>query len=194
MSLPEIPEVEDPILNQRGDYIGTNICLHRHPRQRPDVPYGAQEDANNALFFEDGFKECVGYLTEGRYLVFEKSGAALTNPHGREHFTTKPAVENHDLKSQRWVIHYTEDEESNIFTISSALDGRWVGPRGLLFPYQEDAEHVRITFRPNGEGYILQYVNGEQYIDIDSWGSLKLHRSTTPPSEGFQIFSVTYHN
>ncbi|KAJ5161901.1 phosphoesterase family-domain-containing protein [Penicillium capsulatum] len=193
MSLPEIPEAEDPILNWRGDYVGTNICINRHPRQRPDVPYGEQKDPNNALFFEDGFKEVIGYLTEGRFLVFEKFGAALTNS-GREHYTTKPAVQKHDLKSQRWVIHYTEDEESNIFTISSALDGRWIGPRALLFPYKEDAEPVRITFRPNGAGYTLQYVNGGQYIDVNNWGGLQLHQPKTPPEVGYQIFSVTYHN
>lgn len=195
-SLPVIPDVDAPILNDRGEYIGTNICLHRYPRSRPDVPYGEQHDDKNALWFEDGFKECIGQMTEGRYLVFEKGGWALSIPRERYNLVTTRAVEEHNIKAQRWVVHYNEDQESHIFTLSSALDGRWLGTRGALVDAEEPwfAEPVRITYRGNGDGYMLQYVNGGQYIDIDELGRLKIAWSKEAPVDGYQIFSVSYHD
>ncbi|KAJ5578571.1 phosphoesterase family-domain-containing protein [Penicillium hispanicum] len=194
-SLPDIPEAETPSTNRYGNYDGASKCLNNHSPQRPPVPYGQQEDATNALWFEDGFKECVGYLTEGRYLVLEKGGVALTNKVYRNQLTVTPATENHEAKAQRWVIHYTEDEESGIFTLSSALDGRWLGPRGMLLnsDQPDDAEQVRIIFLGNGLGYTLQYANSGQYIDIDHNGALRLIHIDNGPDVGYQVYSVTYH-
>lgn len=179
-----------------GDYIGSAHCQAQHPNQRPPVPYGNQDNVNNTLFFEDGFKQVVGYLTEGRYLVLEKAGSALTNEARRDYLAVTPATELHDAMAQRWVIHYTADEESEIFTLSSALDGRWLGPRNMLVDSSQssDAEPVRITFLGNGNGYTLQYVNGGEYIDVDHRGHLMMRDAPRPPLEGFQIFSVSYHN
>lgn len=58
-SLPHIPEAATPHINNQGNYVGTGECLSRHRDPRPPVPYGKQENVNNTLFFEDGFKEVV---------------------------------------------------------------------------------------------------------------------------------------
>lgn len=197
LSLPYLPEAETPITNSNGDYVGSAQCQSKFREPRPPVPYGQQQaNSTNALWFEDGFKEVVGYLTEGRYLVLEKGGSALTNSGKRDHLTVTPATPKHEAKSQRWVIHYTADPESEIFTISSALDGRWLGARGVLLDSDQarDAEPVRITFLGNGLGYALQYVNGNQYIDVDHIGHLKIATQHRLPDWGFKVFSVTYHD
>lgn len=182
--------------DSNGNYIGSAHCQAQYPTQRPPVPYGDQSNVNNTLFFEDGFKQVVGYLTEGRYLVLGKAGSALTSQGRRDHLAVTPATELHDSKAQRWVIHYTADEESDIFTISSALDGRWLGPRNMLVDNSQtsDAEQIRITFLGNGKGYTLQYVSDGRYIDVDHHGNLMMKGPQNPPTEGFQIFSVSYHN
>ena len=169
--------------------------MHTYNPQRPPIPYGQQDNITDSLWFEDGFKECVGYLTEGRYLVFEKGGVALTNKPNRHSLSVSPAMENHEAKSHRWVIHYSDDEESSVFTLSSALDGRWLGPRGILVDSHQlsDAEQIRIVFLGNGRGYTLQYANSGQYIDIDHDGSLKLVHYQNGPRYGYRVFSVTYH-
>ena len=120
---------------------------------------------------------------------------ALTNKAYRNQLQVTPAKENHEAKSQRWVIHYTDDEESGIFTLSSALDGRWLGPRGILLDSDQDydAEQMRIVFLGNGLGYTLQYANSDQYVDIDQHGALKLVHIPNGLEEGYQVFSVTYH-
>ncbi|KAA8651475.1 nonhemolytic phospholipases C family protein [Aspergillus tanneri] len=183
-SIPNLPNVEEPP-KAFGKYVGVVKCKALHPVQRPPVPYGKQDNVTEALWFEDGYKECVGYLTEGRYLVFEKSGNALTNAGNATQISSTPAQPDHRDKKQRWVIHYSDDEESQVFHISSALDGKWLGPKGALLAADrgEDAADVKITFLGNGNGYSLQYsdstpVEGQKFPASD---------------EGYQVWSVTYH-
>lgn len=192
--MPIIPDAETPETDIKGNYIGWSNCQARYPTQRPPVPYGKQSNVKNALFFEDGFKEVVGYLTEGRYLVLEKSGSALTNNARRGSLSATSARALHDSKSQRWVIHYTADEESEIFTVSSALDGRWLGPSGTLVDRSANAAPVRISFLGNGHGYTLQYVSTGQYIDIGPQGNFKMQSAQQKLSQGFNVFSVSYHD
>lgn len=197
LSLPNIPEADTPITNSNGDYVGSSQCQSKFSNPRPPVPYGQQvQNSTNALWFEDGFKEVVGYLTEGRYLVAEKGGSALTNSGERGYVTATPATDKHDSKHQRWVIHYTEDAESEIFTISSALDGRWLGARGALLDSDRgaSAEPVRITFLGNGLGYAVQYVRGNQYIDVNHVGQIEIATQRQASNLGFKLFSVTYHD
>ncbi|CAK44018.1 uncharacterized protein An01g11130 [Aspergillus niger] len=156
ISLPKLPEAEEPEMSS-GSYVGTSNCEATFPEPRPPVPYGKQ-NVTESLFFEDGYKEVVGYLTEGRYLVFEKSGYALTNTGNTTRLSSSAARSDHSDKKQRWVIHYSSGEESQIFKISSALDGKWLGPHGSLLPAgrRGDAAEVKITFLGNGHGYGLQ--------------------------------------
>lgn len=177
--------------------MGTGNCEARYPDPRPPVPYGKQQNVSEALWFEDGFKECVGYLTEGRYLVFEASGHALANPgDSSNNVTATPATSNHDDKRQRWVIHYSDGEESGIFTVSSALDGRWLGASMSLLPASDhgEAAPLRIRFLGNGKGYSLQYANATtdvSYITINEDGQVALEPTA---SGSFTAWSVTYHD
>lgn len=141
------------------------------------------------MYFEEGFKEVVGYLTEGRYLVLEKSGSALDS--SDKSLKTTSATDAHESKAQRWIIHYNDDEESGIFTISSALNGKWIGTGGALVSSSKAAP-LRITFLGNGNGYNIQYTQTGQYITTDNFGAFTLSRSA--PSEGFKAYSVAYHD
>ncbi|GLB08732.1 hypothetical protein AtubIFM57258_004636 [Aspergillus tubingensis] len=190
-SLPKLPKAEEPEMSS-GSYVGTSNCEATFPEPRPPVPYGKQ-NVTESLFFEDGYKEVVGYLTEGRYLVFEKSGYALTNTGNTTRLSSSAARLDHSDKKQRWVIHYSSGEESQIFKLSSALDGKWLGPHGSLLPAgrRGDAAEVKITFLGNGHGYGLQYVNST-VITLDGQGGLQMN-STKHSREGYKVWSVTYH-
>jgi phospholipase C len=184
------------MIDPRGNYVGTADCGMHHPVQKPPPPYGNQEDPTNTLFFEDGFKEVRGYLTEGRYLVLEKAGAALTNKLKSSSLTTSRASELHNFKAQRWILHYHGGEESGLFLISSALDGRWLGTRGRMHisDNKADAEPMRIKFRGNGKGYYVQYAKTGEYIDVNHVGKLEIRDSWNVPPRGYTIFSVSYHD
>ncbi len=189
-SIPHIPDIAAPLTNKKGEYIETAQCQSLYPVQRPPVPYGEQT-LDDALFFEDGFKEVIGSLTEGRYLVLEKSDFALTNTGKDARLSVSAATDDHQPKSQRWVVHYTGDPESDIFTISSALDGRWLGSDAKLVNQSSQAAQVKIEFVAS-QGYTLQYVDGP-YLDVTSDGSLTLSGSQKS-ANGYKLFSVTYHN
>ncbi|KAJ5089266.1 hypothetical protein N7532_007950 [Penicillium argentinense] len=194
-SLPHIPDTPDPQTDNNGNYIGTSQCQSRHRQTRPPVPYGEQSNVTEALYFEDGFKEVIGYLTEGRYLVFEKNRRALRSFPGHDHLTTSPSRPEVDRKEHRWILWYTEDEESEVFNIQSALDGRWIGTRGEMHSDKKYAARIRIIFLGNGLGYNLQYANNGQYIDMDVDGNLRLHSGQDMTyGRGFHVWSVTYHN
>jgi phospholipase C len=197
-SLPNIPEAETPATNAKGNYVGSSNCQSRHAQTRPPVPYGEQGNTTdtNSLWFEEGYKEVIGYLTEGRYLVFEKDGLAITNPGNGHTLTTSHATPQHNDKSQRWIIHYNSDEESQVFTISSALDGRWVGSRGVLLPKSQSASaaQVRLSFLGNGRGYTIQFVEQSKYVDINAQGYLSVDSTRIDAIGGYKIFSVSYRD
>lgn len=55
------------------------------------------------------------------------------------------------------------------------------------------AAPIRINFLGNGNGYTMQYVSSGKYIDIDSQGNLVTSESQAP-SQGFSVYSVSYHD
>ena len=109
---------------------------------------------------------------------------------------SSPASPQHNDKSQRWVINYNNDEESHIFTISSALDGRWVGPGGALLPKSQSANaaQVHFAFLGSGLGYTMQFVEEGRYIDIDKHGHLNAEGSHAKPASGYKVFSVSFRD
>ncbi|KAJ5983268.1 hypothetical protein N7481_005367 [Penicillium waksmanii] len=195
-SLPNLPDIPTPETDGNGNFVGTSRCQSRHSQTRPPVPYGEQSNLSDSLFFEDGYKEVVGYLTEGRYLVFSKNGYALRAQNKKWDLDTGKPGHLYDKKESRWILHYTEDEESEIFTLENALDGRWLGPRGELQAPEarSSASQIRITFLGNGLGYTLRYIEGGEYLDIDNLGNLVLHNSDSGLGQGFGVVSVTYHD
>ncbi|KAI9042194.1 nonhemolytic phospholipases C family protein [Aspergillus affinis] len=184
-SIPDIPDVKKPP-TLLGKYVGTAKCVAAHVGQRPPVPYGKQGNISESLWFEDGYKECVGYLTEGRYLVFERFGQALTNAGNASRISTSRAHPDHREMSQRWVIHHSGNEDSQLFHVSSALDGKWLGSHGALLASdrREEAADITITFLGNGKGYTLQYADST-FVE----GAPEVNEA----GKGYRVWSVTYH-
>ena len=124
------------------------------------------------------------------------NGFALANPSSTaSDFTATKATSGHEDKKQRWVIHKTGgtavDGGSGVgtFTISSALDGRYVKSHTSLGKGVSGAEMYTISDLGNGQGYTLVKENGK-YLTIDTNGVIDI--IGTPM--GFQVYSVTYQS
>ena len=187
-SLPTVPDISAPTMSG-SRYNGWSVCEQTYPQQRPDVPYG-QQTPENSLVSEPGFKRVRGYLTEGRYLVFEMNGNALTNNGSSIGGST--ATTQHDSKKHRWVVHQQGSAQqgslSASFQITSAEDASFVAADGTLVGDPSNAGVFTISDLGNGKGYVVQGPSGYLIIASDgsvSWGS--------QPS-GFSLFSVTYNN
>lgn len=151
------------------------------------MPYGKQT-LEDSLYFEDGYKQVIGSLTEGRYLTFEYNGYALTNPASKNKVTATITTSKHDSKNQRWVIHGSNGN----FQISSALDGRFIGKNGKLVAASEQAKsaaNFEITFEA-GKGYSVQYSSGK-YLTIKSNGKVDAEAHS---AVDYEVYSVSYHN
>lgn len=183
-SIPSIPVAPAPHQDKNGVWDGSSYCESQYAVQRPPVPYANQTEAKS-LISEKGFKSVRGYLTEGRFLTFEASGYALTNPGNKAAtYNATKAVSSHDGVGQRWVIHETATD-SRLYTISSAVDGRYIGPQ-LSLVSQKDALVHNITYLGGGKGYSLLNSNGK-YITVDTNGTVAISGS----GQGFTIYSVT---
>lgn len=171
-TIPDIPTADPPHTDAQGVYDGSAYCESLYAVQRPPVPYGDQT-LQESLATEEGFKSVRGNLTEGRYLVFEKDGQAVTNLNGTLRMVSASA--SHDAKNQRWVVHYigTPDNANNEYMISSAVDGSFVGIDGVLANSIESAASASIVYIGNGGGHDI-VMPGLGYI------------------YGVNIFSVTY--
>ena len=173
-----------------GNYIGAATCLATYSQQQPPVPYGP--DNANAIvsnLTEEGFKQVRGALTEGRYLTFEHNGWALANNKGS--LSTSKATAQHDDIKQRWVLHQQGVADSNVFKISSAVDGTYVAASLALTKNAANAQTFTLTFLGNGKGYSVGLGAGNA-IGMVQQGQAKLVASSQ--ASGFQIFSVTYHS
>ncbi len=182
-SIPSLPVIPTPHQDANGNWDGASICEAEYGHFGPPIPYGPENEALvPSTLSEDGFKTVRGYLTEGRYLVFEMNGYALTNPSPTAtDFTATPATLTHNAKNQRWVLHATGGTATDggvgagTFTVTSALDGRYI------------KSHTSADFG-NGLGYTLVKENGK-YLNINSDGVIDII-GTIPV--GFQVYSVTY--
>lgn len=186
-SLPSLPDAPAPHTNAKGVYDGSSYCESLYAVTRPKVPYTSQiypDDVGSLS--ENGFKEMRGALTEGRYIVFEYGGYALTNA-GKPatDFTATKATSSHSDVGQRWVVHALTTG-GNKFTISSARDGRYIGVHTRLVDNDSGAETYTVGFQA-GEGYALQKEDGE-YITVDGSGIVKIMSDVAY----FKAYSVTY--
>ena len=182
-SVPSMPNASYPSRDKHGVWNGYAVCESTWQIRRPPVPYGNQNESTS-LVAEKGFKPVRGQLTEGRYLVFEMNGYALTSSKG--HLTTAKATPKHDDKAQRFVIY--ENEDGSKFAIESASDKIAVAIRGEM-TLLSDKSTDTFTFIDMGDGmgHSIQAGDG-QYISITSDGVMKMSQS----QQGFQVFSVTY--
>jgi phospholipase C len=184
-SIPELPEAETPSKDFWGRYDGYAKCEATFKENRPPVPYGKQTEATS-LVSEEGFKKVRGQLTEGRYLVFETLGWAVTNKNGRVGVTK--ASPKHDVKTQRWVIHQ-KSAGGDVFTISSAADGKYIGAGLEFVKEKKEAQEYVFTDLGNGLGYTVKTSDGA-FLGLSNDGTVGF--GSVPV--GFQVFSVTYRD
>jgi phospholipase C len=198
-SIPNIPDAPAPSEDSDGNWDSAVLCQGTYgtPPPHPPAPYGPEnENLDTATLVENGFKSVRGYLTEGRYLVFEMNGYALTNagPHGTD-ITGTHATADHRSINQRWVVHATGGtaldggEGSGTFVITSAVDGRYIADHTSLEKARSGAETYTITDLGNGLGYSLLKENGK-YLSIGHNGKIGIY--STP--SGFKVYSVTYQS
>jgi phospholipase C len=175
-----------------GNYIGAAKCQAMYATSQPPVPYGPENaNADVSKLVEEGFKQVRGSLTEGRYLTFEMNGYALTNAGGSAlYVTSTQASSSHNSINQRWVLHQVGDQTGNNFTISSAVDGRYISYSQGLTDSEDLAETYTIIFLKNGKGYNLK-PSGLLNLNIERNGWVL---RTTRQHLGFSVFSVTYHS
>lgn len=162
-----------------------------HRTAQPPVPYGPENaNADVSLLTEEGFKQVRGALTEGRYLTFEMNGYALTNTgeNAMRVSSTLASPEHRDMR-QRWVIHRVGEETGSSFTISSAVDGRYISYLQGLTSWKWLAETYTISDLGNGKGYDLK-PSGVLSLSVSSLGYV----FQTVTKGAFQVFSVTYHS
>lgn len=173
-TIPDIPAADSPHTNAQGVYDGSAYCESLYAVQRPPVPYGSQT-IENSMATEKGFKAVRGNITEGRYLVLETAGQAVTNVNGTLGMTSASTA--HDAKDQRWVVHYVgiPGNENNEYIMSSALDGAFIGTAGILTTNIDSAASTSIVYVGNGGGH-----------DIALPG--------LSPVKNVNIFSVSYTN
>lgn len=188
-SIPDLPDAPVPHMTADGVYDGSSYCESLYAVTRPQVPYASQVAPDKVgSFSEPGFKEMRGALTEGRYVVFEFGGYALTNAGkpARDFTATKASSAHSDL-AQRWVVHALATGGSE-FTISSARDGRYIGAHTGLINSASGAEIYTVEFLA-GEGYALKKENGK-YVTVDGSGNVQI----AGDASYFKAYSVTYSN
>jgi phospholipase C len=196
-SIPSIPDVPTPSTDSSGNYDAAANCQALYGFPKPPIPYGpANEAINPSTLSEEGFKIVRGYLTEGRYLVFEMNGYALTNNGASANaITATPATAQHERIRHRWVVHASGGTAINggtgagTFDITSAVDGRYIADHTSLAKVKSGAESYTIVDLGNGQGYTLAKENGK-YLIIDESGNI----SITKEAIGFQLYSVTYQS
>lgn len=187
-SFPNLPDAPAPHTTN-GIYDGSVHCESQYKETRPAVPYDNQISANAVpSLSEDGFKPMRGALTEGRYIVFELNGFALTNPgEPSAEFRATKATSTHSDVAQRWIVHVLE-EGGNKFTMSSAKDGRYIGSHTGLVDSSSGAQTYTVAFEPS-KGYVLQKENGK-FVTIDGKGTVQI----TSEASYFKAYSVTYYS
>lgn len=186
------PEPKDGLLGALyGNYIGTSKCESDYKNYYPPVPYGdANLNQDMSALSEEGFKPVRGALTEGRYLTFEANGKAFTN-NGRGHLTTAPATAKHELLNQRWIVHQQGLGDSNVFTIQSAKDKKWLTSKMSLVSNKKQAVPVTITNLGGAKGYQFTLPGGTHFT-VSKRGGFEEYAGYATGSP-LNIFSVTYH-
>jgi len=198
-SIANLVEAMTPSEDADGNWDAASICQGKYgdPPTKPPAPFGPEnENSDPSKLSEEGFKSVRGYLTEGRYLVFEMNGYAVTAGPNATDITGTEATSDHRSKNQRWVIHATGGtgtdggQGSGSFVLSSAADGRFLADHTSLAKDRSGAETYTIADMGNGKGYSLMKENGK-YLSINLNGTIDIVGSC---AKGFQIFSVTYQS
>ncbi|KAJ4418534.1 hypothetical protein N0V82_005514 [Gnomoniopsis sp. IMI 355080] len=193
-SIPELPTPPHPYTDDDGLIVGTYVlCEATYSDVDPTVPYGDQT-LEDALYFEDGFKQVYGALNEGHYLVFEANGYAIansaSNSSSSRNVTATTATEDHEDPAQRWILHAISELDTDFgkFEISSAVDGSYLTTGATLTNDNSSAGIYDVEFVGNGL-YTLKNADGN-YLSVDEGGRTAL----SDVIEKWYAFSVTYHS
>jgi len=186
LSIPDLPVPTPPLTNSQGQFVGVVACEAEFPNPQPVVPFG-QQTRETSLQIENGFKSVRGTLTEGRFLVFESNGLALSFDNTNEAFGTSKAVPAHDSDEQRFIIHATVPPPATTFMLQFAGSPTrgFVDKNNKQTANINDAAVFNITDLGNGQGYTLQQISGSGKF-VTTSNNLSGHQAQI-----FNVFSVT---
>ncbi|TVY65488.1 Non-hemolytic phospholipase C [Fusarium oxysporum f. sp. cubense] len=186
-TVPDLPDAPQPHTNSKGEYDGSSHCASLYGSGRPPVPY-TDQGANNdtASLAEKGFKTVRGLLTEGRTLVLESSGYAVSASMRGRVIALSRATTNHDDVQQGWVLHAVEIV-GNDFTVSSADNGLYICQNLRLCNDSSLATVFTVNFMPS-KGHSFKQKGSYLYLAAGRKMQLDWQHKET----FWSIFSVTY--
>ncbi|KAH7142946.1 hypothetical protein B0J13DRAFT_526390 [Dactylonectria estremocensis] len=172
-TIPNLPNASQPNTNSKGEYDGSSHCASR---------------ANNdtASLAEKGFKSVHGLLTEGRTLVLETPGQAVSVASSGYAVALTEATKKHDIVQQGWVLHAMEIG-GNEFTVSSADNGLYICKNLKLCKDPNAATIFIVDFKPS-KGHSFKDQKPGQYLAA----SRKKQLGWQKKQSFWRIFSVTY--
>ncbi|EFR03578.1 non-hemolytic phospholipase C [Nannizzia gypsea CBS 118893] len=209
-SIPNIPKAEVPSKNSAGAWDGMSKCKARFGN--PTAPWKTQPKTFPPKgLIEQGYKQVVGYLTEGRYLVFsssqDKDEFLLSHEGGSKLGVSKSSTDanRYAQPDNRFVIHYYNNGATDLETRLTQQDGpflvstpdktRWIGLDGTLVGSREAAAPMDIDFDagPQGgsRGYSIKYAKGgdNSFVTI-SKGGVSIGKASA--QFRFKVLSVSY--
>ena len=184
IKLDYVPEATKDLIT--GFYNGAFVCIARFlGLVTPKVPYGKQNE-KEALRVEAGYKPTRGDLTEGRFLVFETNGRALS--HSGHYLGSSKACDQHNGDDQLFVIHWQGSApRDNRFKISTpGKHPRYIASNLKFTSNPKKAAVFEIVDLGNGKGYTVTEHRSNKKLTISENGSVKRANYAT-----FSIFSVT---
>lgn len=185
-SIPSLPTPRTPHKNAAGNYDGSSYCQAQYKNIQPPVPYtGSEATKDMASTVEHGFKTMRGMLTEGRYLVLEADGVALSNPTGCKKATVMKATAQHEKPAQRWIAH-AQQIGGNVFYLQSFSTKTYLCKDRVICSDAASAERFEVQYVA-GKGYTFKQQDGGKYLARDSSGKLSYGAQTQ-----WSIFSVSY--
>ncbi|RCI17139.1 hypothetical protein L249_1867 [Ophiocordyceps polyrhachis-furcata BCC 54312] len=164
-TVPELPPAPEPHRNKNDVYDGSSHCQSLFSHPQPPVPY-REEDSRPEMssLVEPGFKPMRGRLTEGRFLVLEMDGYALTAiPSVKRAFLTR-STKSHSEPRHRWVAHALK-QGGHLFTLRSSSSGPFLccGDEAELCADPKKATVFVVDFEPS-KGYSLRVEKTGLYV------------------------------
>lgn len=186
-----------------GPWVGPSKCIYSDKNPVPQPPFG-KDNVNQDLskLVEEGFKSVRGKLTEGRYLVLETMGLALSNIYGRLVSLTLATKDHKDIR-QRWILHSVDGSHySNSFYMQSAADKKYITPDGGLDSDVANAQAFSFDYTADGAEYNVYATESSKK------GDAAVHKSKKSKKDGnvtstvnwagdigdFKIYAVSYHS
>ncbi|OAA53342.1 Phosphoesterase [Cordyceps fumosorosea ARSEF 2679] len=150
-----------------GPWVGPAKCLQEHGiGNRPPVPFG-KENANQDMssLVEDGFKTMRGQPTEGRYVVFQANGKALTNQ--KDGVSLSSGNQKHDKIEQRWILHSLTDYGKQ-FYLQSAKDKQYIQAGDKLTSDKNKALTFTIDYHADTATYTLSTGSDKRALTVET--------------------------